>query len=148
MSKQCAICEMGTTALFRRKIANEEVVCESCLQKAKTLSVKQIMKLKNVSAEEIKLSIEASGNSVVKISERSLEDLIEDAAPSTKCPNCNSKDIQFMQNNKKAFSIGKAAGGAILTGGIGALAGFAGKKGNDQWRCNDCGSIFATKPIK
>ena len=65
-----------------------------------------------------------------------------------KCPSCKSTDIQFMQNNKKAFSVGKAVGGAVLTGGVGTLAGFAGKKGDDQWRCNNCGEIFATEKQK
>ena len=62
------------------------------------------------------------------------------------CPYCRSLDVQFMQNNKKAFSVGKAAAGTILTGGIGSLAGFAGKKGKkNQWRCNDCGKTFISK---
>ncbi|HHA9848903.1 TPA: hypothetical protein ACOPHP_001583 [Streptococcus pneumoniae] len=51
------------------------------------------------------------------------------------CPNCKSKDVTFLQQDKKAFSVGKAVGGAVLTGGVGALAGFAGKKGNKQWHC-------------
>ena len=45
------------------------------------------------------------------------------------CPKCRSMNVEFMQNNRKSFSVGKAAGGAILTGGVGTLAGFAGKKG-------------------
>jgi hypothetical protein len=61
------------------------------------------------------------------------------------CPNCNSKDVSFLQQDKKAFSVGKAVGGAVLTGGIGALAGFAGKKGNKQWHCQNCGNFFETK---
>lgn len=66
-------------------------------------------------------------------------------ASESSCPNCNSSNVQFMQNNKKNFSVGKAVGGAVLTGGIGALAGFAGKKGQNEWRCNECGTIFSTK---
>ncbi len=62
-----------------------------------------------------------------------------------KCPYCNSKNVQFMQQNKKGFSVGKAVGGAVLTGGIGTLAGFAGKKGKKQWHCQECGNIFETK---
>lgn len=62
-----------------------------------------------------------------------------------KCPHCNSKNVQFMQQNKKGFSVGKAVGGAVLTGGIGTLAGFAGKKGEKQWHCQECGNIFETK---
>lgn len=62
------------------------------------------------------------------------------------CPYCRSLDIQFMQNKKKGFSVGKAVGGAALTGGIGTLAGFAGKKGKkNEWRCNSCGRTFKSK---
>lgn len=59
------------------------------------------------------------------------------------CPNCKSSNIDFMGNNKKTFSVGKAVGGAALTGGIGTLAGFAGKKGKtDKWHCKECGNVF------
>lgn len=59
-----------------------------------------------------------------------------------KCKYCKSTNVSFMQNNRKGFSIGKAVGGAILTGGIGTLAGFAGKKGKNEWHCSDCGRTF------
>lgn len=90
-------------------------------------------------------AVEAMGktNNPYKLNE--IENGGVDMAKKVKCTKCNSLDLQFMGNNKKAFSAGKAVGGAILTGGIGALAGFAGKKGRDQWRCNDCGEIFETK---
>ena len=61
------------------------------------------------------------------------------------CPKCRSKNVQFMQNNRKGFSVGKALGGAALTGGIGTLAGFAGKKGKNQWHCTNCGHVFKKK---
>lgn len=61
------------------------------------------------------------------------------------CPYCRSLDVQFMQNNKKGFSVGKAVGGAMLTGGVGALAGFTGKKGKNQWHCQNCGQTFEKK---
>lgn len=61
------------------------------------------------------------------------------------CPNCHSKNVSFLQQDKKAFSVGKAAAGAVLTGGIGTLAGFTGKKGNKQWHCQNCGNMFETK---
>lgn len=47
------------------------------------------------------------------------------------CPACGSDNIQFVGNQRKAFSVGKAVGGAVLTssfGGVGSLAGFIGKK--------------------
>jgi DNA-directed RNA polymerase subunit M/transcription elongation factor TFIIS len=60
-----------------------------------------------------------------------------------KCPQCDSKNVNFLGNNKKGFSVGKAVAGAALTGGIGTLAGFAGKKGKkNKWHCNDCGYVF------
>jgi hypothetical protein len=58
------------------------------------------------------------------------------------CPICGSTNIQFLGNKRKSFSVGKAVGGAVLTGGIGVLAGFAGKKGKDQWLCMDHGHRF------
>lgn len=59
------------------------------------------------------------------------------------CPNCNGTDLENLGNNKKSFSVGKAIGGAALTGGIGTLAGFAGKKGKtDKWHCKKCGNVF------
>lgn len=61
------------------------------------------------------------------------------------CPNCSSTEIDFMQNNKKNFSVGKAVAGAALTGGVGTLAGFTGKKGKNQWHCKNCGNVFETK---
>ncbi|MCK1225990.1 hypothetical protein [Streptococcus uberis] len=61
------------------------------------------------------------------------------------CPYYRSKNVQFMQQDRKAFSIGKAAAGAVLTGGVGILAGFAGKKGKNNWYCADCGRVFQKK---
>ena len=61
------------------------------------------------------------------------------------CPKCGSTNIQVLGNNRKGFSIGKAGGGALLTGGIGALAGFAGKKGKYDVFCMDCGNRFQVK---
>ncbi|MBE9387878.1 hypothetical protein [Vagococcus salmoninarum] len=61
------------------------------------------------------------------------------------CPECKSINVDFMGNDRKGFSAGKAVAGTVLTGGVGALAGFAGKKGDDQWHCKDCGQTFTTK---
>jgi ORF2 len=75
------------------------------------------------------------------------EDLKEEfrQARAIKCPHCKSTDVEFMVQQRKAFSIGKAAAGTIMTGGVGALAGFAGKKGKKEWHCENCGAVFATK---
>ncbi|RSU11626.1 hypothetical protein CBF29_07945 [Vagococcus elongatus] len=62
-----------------------------------------------------------------------------------KCPNCNSVDVEYMGNDKKNFSAGKAVAGVALTGSVGSLAGFTGKKGNEKWHCKKCGYTFETK---
>jgi hypothetical protein len=61
------------------------------------------------------------------------------------CSKCKSKNIQLLGQDKKGFSFGKATGGALLTGGVGLLAGFAGKNGKFQWVCMDCGNRFEMK---
>lgn len=56
-------------------------------------------------------------------------------ASGPKCPRCRSTDITA---NKKGFGLGKALGGAILTGGIGLAAGFIGS-GKIKMTCLSCG---------
>ena len=62
-----------------------------------------------------------------------------------KCPKCRSVNVQVLGNDRKGFSVGKAVGGALLTGGVGLLAGFAGKKGKYEVFCGDCGHRFQVK---
>lgn len=54
------------------------------------------------------------------------------------CPKCSSTQITA---NKKGFSGGKAVAGAVLTGGIGLLAGFHGKD-KVIITCLSCGNNF------
>lgn len=53
------------------------------------------------------------------------------------CPRCSSKQISVV-TEKKAFDAKKAIIGGVLTGGIGLVAGFMGKKA-DFYLCNKCG---------
>lgn len=55
-----------------------------------------------------------------------------------KCPKCGSDQLTA---EKHGFSLGKAAGGAILTGGVGLLAGFHGS-GKIDITCLKCGHVF------
>lgn len=52
------------------------------------------------------------------------------------CPRCGSSQLVA---NKKGFGAGKAVTGALLTGGIGLLAGFIGS-GKVKVTCLRCGS--------
>jgi predicted RNA-binding Zn-ribbon protein involved in translation (DUF1610 family) len=62
------------------------------------------------------------------------------------CPACGSDNIQFAGNQRKAFSVGKAVGGAVLAGGVGSLAGFIGKKSKkNTFVCLNCGKEFKVK---
>jgi len=66
-------------------------------------------------------------------------------AKTIKCPKCKSTNVNVLGNDRKGFSAGKALGGALLTGGIGLLAGFAGKKGKYEVFCGDCGKRWKVK---
>lgn len=66
MENKCAICESGTTIMNRRKIANDEVICQKCLQRATSLTFKQMLRLKNVKSDEIRKAIsETAGEEVL-----------------------------------------------------------------------------------
>lgn len=54
------------------------------------------------------------------------------------CPRCGSSQLTA---NKKGFGAGKALTGAVLTGGIGLLAGFIGS-GKVKVTCLKCGRTF------
>ena len=63
-----------------------------------------------------------------------------------RCPRCRSTNVQVVGQHKKGFSVGKAATGVVLTGGIGSLAGFAGKKTKKvDMICMNCGKQFKYK---
>ncbi len=59
-------------------------------------------------------------------------------APEIKCPKCGSNQLTA---NKKGFSGGKAVAGAVLTGGIGILAGTIGSN-KVKITCLACGKTF------
>lgn len=67
-----------------------------------------------------------------------------------KCPKCKSLNVVPLGQERKGFSVGKAAGGGAITAvtggmGLGLLAGFIGKKGKFQFYCQDCGKRFEHK---
>ena len=66
-------------------------------------------------------------------------------ARQVKCPKCGSTNVQVLGNDRKGFSVGKSLAGAVLTGGIGLIAGFDEKKGKYELFCSDCGTRFKVK---
>lgn len=61
------------------------------------------------------------------------------------CPKCGSTNIELLGKNRKGFSVGKALVGGAITGGVGLMAGFIGKKGKYDIFCKDCGYRWKTK---
>ena len=61
-----------------------------------------------------------------------------DEIDSLLCPKCNSKQITY---NKQGFGVGKALVGAVLTGGIGLLAGGI-NKNKIILTCLKCGHTW------
>lgn len=60
-----------------------------------------------------------------------------------RCPKCKSTNVQVVGQHRKGFSTGKATAG---TGGIGTLAGFAGKNTKKvNMICMNCGKKFRYK---
>lgn len=60
------------------------------------------------------------------------------------CPHCGSQQLTA---NKKGFGVGKAAAGAILTGGVGLLAGFIGS-GKVKVTCLKCGQTMSAGQLR
>jgi hypothetical protein len=60
-----------------------------------------------------------------------------------RCPNCGSKQVTAQ---KHGFSAGKAVAGAVLTGGIGVLAGLHGSNDIDV-TCLSCGHKWNPKKL-
>ena len=60
------------------------------------------------------------------------------------CPFCGSSQLTA---NKKGFGAGKAVAGAVLTGGVGLLAGFIGS-GNVKITCLNCGCQWKPGQLK
>ena len=74
---------------------------------------------------------------------------MEDKEDKLYCPHCGSSQLVA---NKKGFGAGKALTGAVLTGGVGLLAGFIGS-GKVKVTCLKCGCTWKpgellTEPYK
>lgn len=63
-----------------------------------------------------------------------------------RCKRCFSINVQVIGQESKKFSAGKAIGGAMLAGPLGAaIGGFSGKNAGYDCVCSDCGCRFKHK---
>ena len=138
MGNKCVICESDTTIVDRRKVANNEIVCQNCVKRAGTLTFKQMLKLKNVTSEEIKESIaKSSGEEFLKFKPDEKIGKIEFDYKSKKILipgvfNQNSiinfsdiKTFELIEDGDSVTKggIGRALVGGALFGGAGAVVG-------------------------
>lgn len=92
--------------------------------------------------KEIK-SNKAKANSTIINPEKRPQSIPDRSKAKLCCPYCGSTNLQPLGQHRKGFSIGKAIGGTVLTGGVGALAGFVGKKTKQtDFVCMNCGKQF------
>lgn len=120
----------------RKQIAEERAqIPKEVLQKKKEEKAR-------IKAEK-KAKADAEAQAVIQQLQKAKQDRMQ---AKMKCPRCGSRNIQLAGKHRKGFSVGKAVGGAAITGGIGALAGFAGKQTKkSDWVCLDCGRSFTIK---
>src|SRR5690625_4923760 len=114
-------------------IDRNKPICNVCIGQIK-LKFREIFTLRKMTLNEFENFVETKGTTLEEIQKNSITQHEEERKKeleknSVKCPNCDSINLQHLGNDRKGFSVGKALGGAVLTGGIGTLAGFAGKKG-------------------
>ena len=124
--RKCANC--GLQNMKRCVAFRDGTLCASCFEKITG---------KKVSLLGLKESNEYIYTRIADLSNPDYKGVV--------CPKCGSVHVELIGENRKGFSFGKAAGGALLTGGVGLLAGFAGKKDGAKFFCNTCHKTFKVK---
>lgn len=143
--------EIPSEVKSSESIPDEEAIVENNIDNNKVLKTtdnNQTEKISDISEQPVQKAKQKS----------SLEKAVEglnnvnsflNALNQPHCPRCRSTNIQVLGQHRKGFSIGKAAAGTILTGGIGSLAGFAGKNTKKvDMICMNCGKNSSTNANK
>ncbi|MDU8985785.1 hypothetical protein [Ligilactobacillus animalis] len=131
---------IGTNPTFKDKRSPEEIKRDH-EQHLKNMKEEKIAKanakaIKKQAATE-KLDMQLKKNEL-KLQKQQLKN-----STKIKCPKCKSTNVQPLGVHKKGFSVGKAVGGAVLIGGLGTMAGFAGKRTKKtDFVCLKCGKQF------
>lgn len=144
----CIICGTEIYVKIYYRIEKNAPVCGVCFNAGK-LKLRQMFSPHKLTVDDLIESYRINGFTLDEVIERSLKHHEIYRPRGTvltrmlDCPRCRSINLQHLGNDRKAFSVGKALGGAVLSGRTGLLAGFAGKKDKrDRWRCRDCGVVF------
>lgn len=124
--RKCAIC--GNQSMKYIVNFKDGTLCDSCFEK---MSGKKATPL--------------SLNELMGFARSSIADLSSPDYKGVLCPNCGSVHVDLVGKSRKGFSAGKAVAGAALAGGVGLLAGFAGKKNGTEFFCYSCHKTFKIK---
>ncbi|KRM63364.1 hypothetical protein FC14_GL000651 [Ligilactobacillus agilis DSM 20509] len=156
MAKYCLECNTKLN-LFKFPVKFKDgSVCNSCAKKydfpgVSEITIEMQINAKSVTWEHYKSHPELIKEWKQEAQERKAEiearkeeaRLAKEEKNRLRCPKCGSTNIQVLGKQKKGFSASKAVGGALLTGGVGTLAGFAGKDGKKvEFVCMSCGRKF------
>lgn len=127
---------MGLNPRFKDKRTPEEVAADiDAIQKDQA----DLKKAKN-EKKETQRPVKINQTTIVEEPQK------KSSRKAPHCPKCKSNNIQIL-DNKRGFSVGKTAAGALVFGGVGATVGaFAGKHGKKYHAvCMDCGKKFMIK---
>lgn len=61
------------------------------------------------------------------------------------CPACHSIFVAFKGHKRKRYYVNKSILNYVDADKLGGLADFAGERGLDRWRCQECGEKFTTR---
>ncbi len=163
MSNICAICDSKTSFFQnRRKLADDDVVCDKCFRRASSLSAKQMTFTKNVSLEEVKQSIiDSNKNGEYLLNFKSTQDIGDAVKFDDKNKRflilghdefyiVNYSDVASFELIKNGdvitkSGLGRAIAGGVLFGGAGAVVGAVTGKGKEKDYCNSLKIKINTK---
>lgn len=163
MSNICAICDSKTSFFQnRRKLSNDDVVCDKCFRRASSLSAKQMTFTKNVTLEEVKQSIiDSNKNGEYLLNFKSTQDIGDAVKFDDKNKRflildydefhiINYSDVASFELIKNGdvitrSGLGRAIAGGVLFGGAGAVVGAVTGKGKEKDYCNSLKIKINTK---
>jgi hypothetical protein len=144
--ERCSKCGSELLDFFHKGKKLDRQLCDNCDLKSgkcpyckSSITAVQKACLKCLSSWHKPRGISVKKTPIIEIQPvKETHHVLEKSDESIKCPKCNSNQIT---SNKKGFSGTKAVAGAVLTGGIGLLAGTIGSN-KVKITCLRCGHVF------